>query len=372
MKVLVACVFDAGSQWAHAINVVKMAHGFARLGHRVTIVCRRPSTGRVPLDALHRTYGLTERMRWVQVPRRVLGFRTHEYSRGLALMTLLAAFWARADLVYARGNLFPGVSSQFGFPTIAEKHTGIGATGPGFRLLVTAARHPRFLTWVTISDRLAAYYASQGVPTRKVCVQPDAVDLEQFERPRTPSPSPYSGGPNAVYTGHLYDHKGVPTILEAAAQLPEVSFHLVGGWTDDISRQEALAEAHGLRNVTFHGLKPQADLPPYLWHADVLLLPPSRRHASAAWTSPVKLAEYLASGTPVVATRIPALEDWLTEDEVVFVSPDDGAALAGGVRAVLDEGEAARRRTAAGLQKARGWSYERRVTKILQHARVPA
>ena len=42
MKILVASAFEASSQWAHAINTVKMAQGFARLGHAVTLVCRRP------------------------------------------------------------------------------------------------------------------------------------------------------------------------------------------------------------------------------------------------------------------------------------------------------------------------------------------
>ena len=40
---------------------------------------------------------------------------------------------------------------------------------------------------------------------------------------------------------------------------------------------------------------------------------------SSAWTSPLKLAEYLASGSPVVATRIPALLDWITDTEVELV-----------------------------------------------------
>ena len=48
MRVLVASAFEAASQFAHAINTVKMAQGFARLGHQVTLVCRWPPGGKVP------------------------------------------------------------------------------------------------------------------------------------------------------------------------------------------------------------------------------------------------------------------------------------------------------------------------------------
>ena len=40
MRVLVASDFEPGSHRAHAINVVKTAGGFARLGHDVTVLCR--------------------------------------------------------------------------------------------------------------------------------------------------------------------------------------------------------------------------------------------------------------------------------------------------------------------------------------------
>jgi glycosyltransferase involved in cell wall biosynthesis len=173
-----------------------------------------------------------------------------------------------------------------------------------------------------------------------------------------------------VYVGHLYDYKGIPTVLESAARLPDVHFHLVGGWPEDIHRQQRRTQELRLASVTFHGLKPHSAVPRFLWHADVLLLPLSQHHPSAAWTSPLKLGEYLASGTPVVATDVPALRDWVTDDEVEFVPPDDAGALAEGIRRVLRDKARAEQLRVAGLRKAQDFSYKRRAIAILERCKL--
>jgi glycosyltransferase involved in cell wall biosynthesis len=373
MRILVAGAFEALSLWASAINTVKMAQGFARLGHEVTIVCRQSPGGKVPPEKLAHIYGVTEPLRWIQVPWKVLSCPVGLHWR-FALLALPSALWIRPDLVFARNYIFPWLSSKWGIVTVAESHTNPDNNAASFLRLVDATRHRAFRLWVTISQRLADGYHSLGVPREKLIVLPDAVDLELFQRPTQLPPDPYpDGAPIVAYTGHYFeDYKGIPTILKAAALLPEVQFHLVGGQPQEVARQQARIQEMGLSNVTLHGLKPHAEVPPFLWHADVLLMPPSAEHPSATWTSPVKLGEYLASGTPVVATAIPALRDWLTDEEVAFVSPDDAEALASGIRALLDDPALARSLAAAGMSKAPSLSYSRRAETILRRARPEA
>jgi glycosyltransferase involved in cell wall biosynthesis len=254
-----------------------------------------------------------------------------------------------------------------GITTVAESHAQPGTTSVPFLRLVQATHHPAFRLWVTISEHLADHYQSLGVPRDKLIVLPDAVDLQLFQRPVSLPPSPYcSDQPVVAYIGHLYDYKGIPTILQAAALLPEVGFHLVGGLPEDLSRQRARVEQMGLDNVTFHGLRPHSEVPPFLWHADTLLLPPSAHHPSAAWTSPLKVGEYLASGTPVVATSIPALRDWLSVHEVKFVPPDDAVAMADGILSILKDPDYSMSLSEAGLKKAQTLSYQHRAARVLE------
>lgn len=370
MRILVASIFEASSQKAYVINTVKMAQGFARLGHEVTIVCYRPPTGRVSDESLAQIYGITEPLRWIQLNHRFFGALINPY-RWFSLLAAPVVLQLQPDLIYARNDEFPALSvaSKYGIATVAESHAHAGTDTPDFRRLVALTRYSAFLGWVTISHRLADYYHSLGVAKDKLIVLPDAVDLRFFQRPDTLPPSPYrSDRPNVAYVGHLYDYKGIPTILEAAAKLPEVNFHLVGGFPQDIKLQQQRAKALQLENVTFHGLKPQVEVPKFLWHADVLLLPPSQHHPSAAWTSPVKLGEYLASGTPVVATDILALRDWLSDREVQFVAPDSPEALAAGIEHLLSNGERSAQLRVNGLTKAEELSYEKRAGAILSFA----
>lgn len=370
MRISVIGGFEAGSQKAHAINTVKMAQGFSRLGHEVSIICRQSEKGESP-QQLANIYGLKENLKWLQVPSRVWIFNLDKVWL-FSLWALPVFLKQKSDLAFVRHYVFPWLSSIFGFQTIAEKHTAVGHQSRPFRCLVRATKHNHFRLWVTISHRLADYYHQQGVPKQKLLVLPDAVDLHLFQRPPELPPSPYlDRSINVAYVGHLYDYKGIPTILETAAKLPEIQFHLVGGLPDDLKQQQQRSQNLGLQNVTFHGLKPQIDVPNFLWHADVLLLPPSQNHPSATWTSPVKLAEYLASETPVVATDIPALRDWLTDEEVEFVLPDNPESMADGIRRLLDDRARSDQLRSAGLQKAQTLSYEKRAAAILEDCGLP-
>jgi glycosyltransferase involved in cell wall biosynthesis len=366
MKVLAASAFEAGSHFAHAINTVKMAEGFALAGCDVRLACARPAAGELSASQLARDYGLRAPVRWIQVAPRWLG-RPLGPHRGFALRALPLLVRERPDLVYARDYGLPTMTARLGVPTAVETHAAPGVENPAFLRLVRASGRPALRAWVTIADVLRRGYAARGVPEDKILVLPDAVDVELFEPPDLLPPSPYAGErPVVAYAGHLYEYKGIPSLLAAARKLPEVDFHLVGGWPEDVARWRQETVESGAANVRFHGLRPHAEVPPFLWHADVLVLPPSARHQSAAWTSPVKLGEYLASGTPVVATRIPALERWLTEEEVEWAAPDDPDALATSIRRLLDDPIRAKGLVERAARSSARMGYEARASRIVE------
>lgn len=365
MKVLVSGVFESSSQKAHAINTVKMAQGFARCENEVTLICRRPPAGPLPEQEFFSRYSVTEPMRLVQLPN-----ITGEYWRyALACLPEIQRF--RPDFVYARNYILPWLTSRLGIATVAESHAHPDNKSRPFLRLVNGSQHEAFRSWVTISKHLADHYHSLGVPKTKLLILPDAVDLQMFLRPAKLPPSPFvSAPPHVVYAGHLYDYKGIPTILGAASHLPEVQFHLVGGLDGDIDRQRRRVAEMGLKNVTLHGHVPHSSIPRYLWNADILLLPPSSKHPSAKWTSPVKMGEYLASGVPIIASGIPALRDFLTHDEVMFVRPDDPFDLARAVKAILVSPGAKEKMIKAARRRAEELSYNHRARKVLRHVNI--
>jgi glycosyltransferase involved in cell wall biosynthesis len=198
-------------------------------------------------------------------------------------------------------------------------------------------------------------------------VLPDAVDLDLFKRPNHVIPQFNTKYINIVYAGHLYDYKGIPTILEAAKLLPDYQFHLIGGLPDDISRQHDRVISNNLLNVHIYGHFQQKEVPKFLHSADVLLLTHTLNHPAANFTSPVKLAEYLASEVPVVASDIPALRDWLKDDEVIFTIPDNPESLAKGIKRAVELSEVDKRvMIQNSLKLATEWSYLNRCKSILE------
>lgn len=368
MRIAVVVSMEAGIEKAYAINSVNMAQGFAKLGHDVILITFAHRDGKRSLDDLRVQYDVRVPLRWIQLPR---VFRKRIISPDLpfALMALFHLFRLRPDFVFSRSYIAPVLSARYGFPTIAESHSHTdNQTQPFITMLEAITQYPQFRKLITISDVLSEHYQSLGVPENKLLVLPTGVDIDRFEPPSEPTSSPYTtASPNVVYVGHLYDYKGIPTILEASKLCPRVNFHLIGGLPQDVDRVQQIVDQEELTNVTLHGFKPQVDIPPYLHHADILLLPPSMNHPSARWTSPVKLGEYLASETPVIASRIPALEDWITGVEVTFMEPDSASSMAEAIGDVLSNPQLARKKTERGKLLAQAFSYQSRAQIILSH-----
>jgi len=366
MRVCCISAFELGSMKAHAINTIKMGSAFADLGHEVTFITYQSRDNVSPEHHIHDLYGLTTEIEWITLPRRRRSIYRKTEMWTFPILALPSVFSKKPDMIFARHYVAPLVTSRLGIPSILETHAYVGNKTAPFKLAMKATQHRAFRGLVTISNHLKAYYIQMGASAGKIQVLPTGVDTSLFQRPTDIGESPFaSPAPNVTYMGHLYDFKGIPAILDAAAHLPNVYFHLIGGDPEDQQRHRKTIQQRNLSNVVMHGLMPQRELPPFLWHSQVLLLPPSANNPTAKWTSPVKLGEYLASGTPIVATAIPALRDLLTDDEVIFVEPDNGESLACGVQFVLDHADEAKSRTEAGLRKAQQLSYTNRAKQII-------
>ena len=115
----------------------------------------------------------------------------------------------------------------------------------------------------------------------------------------------------------------LPHVLAAA---PLTRFVVVGGDETEISRmRKALAKAGIEHAATFAGRVPPDELAALFAISDVLVSP--RR---AGTTAPIKVLDYLHSGTPVVAADTPANRAVLSSDNAVLTRPTPQA-LADGI-----------------------------------------
>jgi len=141
-------------------------------------------------------------------------------------------------------------------------------------------------------------YTEELGARRTLCLE-NGVDFEHFAAGPLPPPPEYARlrGPIAVYLGVMPDWFHFAWLRQAALRLPEVSFVLIG--PPELARRRL----GDLKNVHPLGLRPYAEVPAYLQHASVGLIPFDilRNPRGVEVLRPQKLFAYLASGLPVVS-----------------------------------------------------------------------
>lgn len=167
------------------------------------------------------------------------------------------------------------------------------------------------------------------------------------ETPEIPVAAP--AGPRILYAGTFERYQGLQLLLEAFArvhpQRPDAELLLVGGRPDQVTRMRALADRLGIAAACrFAGRVSKRQAGQYLQTATVLVSP-----RIEGTNTPLKIYEQLASGKPLVATRIWSHTQVLT-DEVCFLVDAEPATFAAGLLQALNDPEESSRRSAAAWQ----------------------
>lgn len=348
------------SEKAGAIYTAAAAEAFKKAGNDIEIWATRRkahSTGVVPHGVSVR-YLPTIDFFALPVLRRIAYFIAVS-SFSFSVYRLLVK--ESADVVISHELLPLFAAALAGHKTLYEVHDF-----PKNTFIVHALLHRISLFQATNKWKARALHERFEIPNERIFVEPNGVSLEQFDIPLSRAEargelSLPQDSQIALYTGHLYSWKGVDTLAEAARALPEVAVYFVGGTESD---RFAFAQKHGATpNIHIVGHRPHAEMPLWQRAADVLVLPnTAKEEISAQYTSPMKLFEYMASGTPIVASDIPSIQDVVADSEVSFVTADNPLQLARMIEEVLtrgDDGRASRAR-----QKVAEHTWQKRAQRI--------
>ena len=148
--------------------------------------------------------------------------------------------------------------------------------------------------------------------------------------------------PVALYTGNFEAYQGVEMMAHAAALSERAVFVFVGGEGEDIAGMKTRLGPASLSRCRFVGKQLPETLPRWMALADVLVSP-----RTLGGNTPFKIYTYLASGRPIVATRLDTHTQVLTDDTALLVEPT-AAALAEGIDAALRDPQECARRAANG------------------------
>ncbi len=183
--------------------------------------------------------------------------------------------------------------------------------------------HRERRTW---QDKVAGYvvatefarqkFIAGGLPAHKVYVKPNFVD---------PDPGARSGpGGYALFVGRLSPEKGLRTLLDAWRRLKKPVPLVIAGDGPLRTSLESEVEASGLSHITFRGQLNASEAREAMKNAAFLVLP-------SLWYEgfPMVMVESLACGTPVVGSRLGAMEEVIADGRSgLHFKPGDGTDLA--------------------------------------------
>lgn len=138
-------------------------------------------------------------------------------------------------------------------------------------------------------------------------LSPNAVDYDFFANAKNTPVSPEIKNQISNYDivigyyGCLASWFDYETVFAVAKAKPNWLFVMIGIIYDDSTRGYNLNECS---NVIFTGAKPYNELPSYISGIDILTIPFLVNNITES-TSPVKLFEYMASGTPILTSMLP-------------------------------------------------------------------
>jgi len=164
----------------------------------------------------------------------------------------------------------------------------------------------------TICEGLRADIVARGVPSSKVTVIPNAVNVESFQPGSPPDPAllaklGLSGSTVIGFIGSFYGYEGLDLLVAALPQLiaarPDVKLLLVGGGSQEANLRSQ-AQALGVADkVVFAGRVPHQDVNKYYDLIKVLAYP---RHPMrlTELVTPLKPLEAMAQGQLFVASDV--------------------------------------------------------------------
>jgi glycosyltransferase involved in cell wall biosynthesis len=341
------------------LAVLHMTRALAALGHQVDLLTF-PQGQAAPVEGVRH--------------RRSLPLPVGRVKAGpsLAKMALDVPFLAEAawrlafgryDVVHAveeAAHLISPFARLFEVPLVMDvdssipdqlRYSGFATRGPVLWLAEALERHAlrHSAAAVTVCTSLTSGVRARApeVPVFQVedppLVEPGAAPgpgaVDSLRRELSPGPWPI-----VLYSGNFEPYQGVELLLDALALLPHVQLLLMGGSPADVARMKDEARGRGVgERCVFSGRRPPSELPAFFALADVLASPRAKGE-----NTPFKVFTYLASGRPLVATRIPT-HTQLLDDTTAFLVEPTPRGLADGILAALDRPEDAAARARAGV-----------------------
>lgn len=154
-----------------------------------------------------------------------------------------------------------------------------------------------------------------------------------------------------VYAGTFADKDGVDDIIEGFLAFNKVYKNAELILTGSSEQQKGyLLKYKDISSIIFKGFLPDNEFYELLKYADVLCMCRTESDFAKAGF-PFKLGEYLATGNPVICTKVGDVPDYLTDDDAYLIKPSHRESITAALSNIVRNPEEARQKGFNGMKK---------------------
>jgi glycosyltransferase involved in cell wall biosynthesis len=217
---------------------------------------------------------------------------------------------------------------------------------------------------ITVTDQARHRLEGRGVGVERTVVVMNSPDEGVFGPPRAPVDWPETGPLRVLYHGGLAPRFGVETLIRAFERLrtsvPRLHLRICGSG-EDRDQLAALARQIDAERIDIAAEPvPFQRIPAELRQAHIGVVP-TLHDRFTELLLPVKLLEYAHMGLPVLASRLPGIADYFSENELREFAPGDPEDLARAIESLCADPSSARLRAERACARLReiAWDLQR-------------
>ncbi len=321
MKILYFSNSTIPSKTANSVHVMKMCQAFAANGCSVSLAA---AYGNHPSNMdLFDYYGCNKAFNILFTTS--LAGKTKRFAH--IFKGIIYLLRGKPDLVYTRNIHFAIITSFLRYRTILELHAPLNSKPFASWLLSLTCKNNSSLQKVTvISESLKNLILSKHYWLKeRIEVHHDGADEVKDQNSNIKKGRKRF---EVAYIGSMYKGRGIDLIMGLAKLLPDFKFILVGGPESEYNRYKSNSDQ--LSNIEYFGYKNQTFVVNIMQESDILLAPyqnkvhlTNGKGETSAWMSPLKIFEYMASGTPLIASDLPVLKEVLKDGKNSLLCPPE-------------------------------------------------